>query len=562
MGAIHNLKIQTKLLTGFGIMVLLIGIIGFSGYRSVRNLHGSMDQVIRVQLPSLDFLIEADRDLQQLLVAERSMLFTDPQSKLFSEFVEEYEANFKQSDTRWNKYKALAMTDAEKAVFDTYENARREWTADSRKVLNLVGQGTSQAIEEARRISLGDAKQHFEKMRDQLDKLTEINLAQVDAEAKAADATYAANKTMLLVSILFGVGVGFLLAWTISRMIVRPVKAMVAGLKDIARGEGDLTKRLEGLAQDELGDLAGWFNTFMDKLQGIIREMADNAGMLDSASGTLAELSNHMSTGAEEMSGKSDGVAAAVEEMSANIGNVAAAMEQSSTNVDVVSASAEEMSSTINEIAQNAEKARSISDQAVVTARGSSEQMDALGKAAVGVGKVVETITEISEQVNLLALNATIEAARAGEAGKGFAVVANEIKELAKQTSNATLDIKDKIDDIQASTDGAVSGINEVTAVIGTINDIVATIASAVEEQSTATMEIAKNIAEVSNGIQEVNENINQSSTVSSQIAMDIGSVNVSSNEMANSSGQVKISAEDLRRIAQKISTVVGSFKV
>jgi methyl-accepting chemotaxis protein len=120
----------------------------------------------------------------------------------------------------------------------------------------------------------------------------------------------------------------------------------------------------------------------------------------------------------------------------------AAAMEESATNVTMVTTSSEEMSATIGEIAQNAEKARTISDQAVSKATDTSGQMDGLGRAAQGIGKVVETITEISEQVNLLALNATIEAARAGEAGKGFAVVANEIKELAKQTSEATLEIK------------------------------------------------------------------------------------------------------------------------
>jgi methyl-accepting chemotaxis protein len=188
--------------------------------------------------------------------------------------------------------------------------------------------------------------------------------------------------------------------------------------------------------------------------------------------------------------------------------------------------------------------------------------MNALGKAAVDVGKVVEAITDISEQVNLLALNATIEAARAGEAGKGFAVVANEIKELAKQTSNATQEIKGKIANIQTSTQGAVSGIDEISGVIKTINDIVGTIAAAVEEQSAATREIASNIAQVSSGIQEVNENVSQSSAVSSQISQDILMVNQAAGEMANGSGQVKASAEDLLGISKKLTVVVNSFKV
>ena len=562
MKLIKNLRIRVKLLAAFGIMVLLMAIIGYSGYRSISSVHEDLEKIYSFQMPSIDFLVEADRDLQQLLVAERSMIFTDPKSPVFKEFVKEYDTNFKQSETRWNKYTALAQTDEEKALFDFYGKARQAWQADSRKVVELARQGTAEASEQAEVLSLGDAKTNFEKMRDQIDKLTEINLALAEKASTNAESAYTSGVTVLMLTIVLGVAAGILLAWMIARMITTPVNAMVEGLKDIAEGEGDLTKRLDESAKDELGDLAGWFNTFMGKLQGLIKEMAGNVATLDNSSSTLAELSNHMSSSAEDMFGKSNTVSTAVEEMSTNINNVAAAMEQSSTNTGVVAASAEEMSSTINEIAQNAEKARTISDQAVSTAQGSSEQMDALGQAASGVGKVVETITDISEQVNLLALNATIEAARAGEAGKGFAVVANEIKELAKQTSDATLDIKGKIANIQESTSGAVSGIEEISKVIRTINEIVGTIAAAVEEQSSATQEIATNISQASSGIQEVNENVSQSSAVASQIAQDIGIVNQSASEMANSSGQVKVSAEDLRNIAQGLNTVVNSFKV
>jgi methyl-accepting chemotaxis protein len=248
--------------------------------------------------------------------------------------------------------------------------------------------------------------------------------------------------------------------------------------------------------------------------------------------------------------------------MSANLNNVAVAMEQSSTNASMVATAAEEMTATIGEISHNTAKARSISDQAMHKARTTSDQMDGLGQAAQSIGKVVETITDISEQVNLLALNATIEAARAGEAGKGFAVVANEIKELAKQTSEATLEIKERIANIQDNTEGTVKSINEITDVITTVNTIVGTIATAVEEQSAATQEIANNIAQATQGIQEVNENVNQSSTVAAEISSDIAAVNQSSSEIANSSDQVKASSDGLKQMAAKLNAIVGSFKI
>jgi len=559
---IKNLRIGKKLLVGFGIMVIFMGIIGYSGYRSVSEVHHNLEKIYLVQMPGIDFLIEADRDLQQLLVAERSIIFTDPKSPLFQEFLKEYETNLEQSEKRWNSYKALAQTDGEKALFGDHENARSAWLTDSRKVLELAGKGTPEDLHEAQALSLGKVKDGFEKMRDPLDKLTDINLVLARTASDDAIATYGSSVTLLVLAILFGISAGIGLAWFMARMITRPVNAMVEGLKDIAQGEGDLTKRLNNVGEDELGDMAGWFNTFMDRLQNMIREMAVNATSLDAASNTLAELSSHMSTGAEEMFEKANTVATAVEEMSTNINNVAAAMGQSSTSTNMVAAAAEEMTSTINEIAENAGKARTISDEAVHIAEESSGQMDLLGKAALAVGKVVETITDISQQVNLLALNATIEAARAGEAGKGFAVVANEIKALAKQTSDATLDIKGNITDIQTSTKGAVSGINEISKVIRTINEIVGTIAAAVEEQSSATQEISNNISQASGGIQEVNENVTQSSAVAGEISREINVVNHSASQMSKSSGQVKVSAQDLNLIAQKLNAVVNSFKV
>jgi methyl-accepting chemotaxis protein len=344
--------------------------------------------------------------------------------------------------------------------------------------------------------------------------------------------------------------------------IVRALKEMIVSFQDIAEGEGDLTKRIQIRSRDEIAELAGWFNTFLGKLQAMIKKIAQNSVHVDHSSSELAEIANMMSGSASETSTRADNVAAAAEEMSANLNNVAAAMEESSTNTSMVATAAEEMTATINEIAQNAEKARGIADQAVHKANAASGQMDELGKAAMGIGKVVETITEISEQVNLLALNATIEAARAGEAGKGFAVVANEIKELAKQTSAATLEIKENIEHIQGSTDVTVKGIDEISTVINDVNEIVGTMATAVEEQSAATQEIAANIAQASQGIQAVNENVNQSSTVASEITQDIAVVNQSSGEIANSSDQVKVSAEDLKRMAVELNTIVGSFKV
>ncbi len=348
----------------------------------------------------------------------------------------------------------------------------------------------------------------------------------------------------------------------IYRSIIRPLNNTVLMIRDIAEGEGDLTKSLDIKTQDEVGELAKWFNTFTDKLRTMIKDIAGNADTLNMSSSELSDLSSLMTGGSDQMASKSSAVTASADEMNSNMDSVAAAMEEASMNTGMVATAAEQMIGTINEIAQNSEKAAVITNEAVIQSKNASGRVEALGIAAQAIGKVTETITDISEQTNLLALNATIEAARAGEAGKGFAVVANEIKELARQTAEATQDIKEKIQGIQGTTAGTVQDIKQISKVINDVNEIVSTIATAIEEQSVTTKEIASNVVQASRGISEVNENVAHSSTVAGQIAGDISEVNRSVGEMSNSSSQLNMSAEKLSTLAVQLNGMVGKFKI
>lgn len=369
-----------------------------------------------------------------------------------------------------------------------------------------------------------------------------------------------------IITMLVVAGAVFVLTITLCLLIVFGIvgslKSMVLSFKDIAEGEGDLTKRIQSSGKDEISELAKWFNTFIEHLQQIIVSISRNTSSVNDHSQNLSSIAASLSQNANETSDKSDSVAASAEEMSTNMNSVASAMEQSSTNTSMVASAAEEMTATINEIAKNAEEAHTISEKAVNQATATSERMAELGKAAEAISKVTETITEISEQTNLLALNATIEAARAGEAGKGFAVVANEIKELAKQTAEATLDIKKQIDGVQGTTNITVGDIREITSIINSVNELIETISTSVGEQSAATEEIANNINQAAQGLGEVNENVSQITLVASTITQDISLVNSASTEISESSRNVDTSSVDLQKAAQELQQILAKFKV
>ncbi len=364
------------------------------------------------------------------------------------------------------------------------------------------------------------------------------------------------------------VGAGFVFAFVIilsiilSNRIVHPIVSANNMLRDISQGEGDLTKRLPVQSQDEVGYLAMYFNAFVEKLQGLIGEVAGNANAVASSATELSAVSSQTAQNVETVSQRISAVAAASEEFSVNMSNMAADMEQATVNLSSVASATEEMSATIGDIAANSERARAIVIQASEQAAQVASMMKQLGIAAQEIGKVTETITEISSQTNLLALNATIEAARAGAAGKGFAVVANEIKELAKQTAEATEDIKAKIRGVQSSTGSAIADIEKITNVVSEVGEVVSSIAAAIEEQAVVTKDLAANIAHVSSAVKEANERASQTAAVSKDLAKDIATVEAAANEIRMGGEQVQASAAELSKLAEELKTLVGRFKV
>jgi methyl-accepting chemotaxis protein len=391
-----------------------------------------------------------------------------------------------------------------------------------------------------------------------------VALAATKQDAKIADLESGARQSFLLAAVLLGAVLLGVIAFTFVsiRKLLHTVTVVNQSIRTIARGEGDLSARVEISSNDEIGQLAAYFNEFLGSLGQIVSDIKARAGESAQASRNLQDISRMLSGKASDTSQVAGSVAAAAEEMSVSMKNVAQAMDHTSGNIATIAAAAEEMTATVAEIASSADRARTVSASSVATAHQVAQTMEQLGSAASQINKVTETINEISAQTNMLALNATIEAARAGLAGKGFAVVASEIKQLARQTAVASEDIRNKIAGIQVSAADATRNIGSVGAIITEVDEIMSGIASAIEQQAIVTREIAGNIAQASHGIADANGNVGQAAEVSGTIARDINALTTAVAAIANSGGELLSSAGTLAAGARTQEDSVARFKL
>jgi methyl-accepting chemotaxis protein len=446
----------------------------------------------------------------------------------------------------------------DKRQLETWKNAVTRFREINLRVIELAKAGkrseaqtlyesqTAPAFEE-----IDTEMEKFIRLRETALKEHEQNRARVVGQVRMILLAFSA--VALVVAIALGV--------MMTRSITRPLQVTVDHLGEIAHGivSHDVPEELQK-RKDEFGAMSRALEMMTVSLRKAFSELGHGIDVLSSSSAELSATSSQMSNGSHKTAEKAHAVAAASEQMSANTTSVAAGMQETTLNLSHITVSTEQMTSTIDEIATNSERARLITREATRKAGEITEQMNHLGLAAHEIGKVTQTITEISSQTNLLALNATIEAARAGSAGKGFAVVANEIKELAQQTASATEDIKKRIVDVQSSTTSGIASIETISHVIGEVSEIVTTIATAIEEQASVTKDIAQSIAHASTGVESANGRVAETSQASREIANDIADVDRAAKEMADGSEQIRSSATQLSSLAEDLKVTVARF--
>ncbi len=425
--------------------------------------------------------------------------------------------------------------------------------------------------------------------------IAEIDMAEVDIPVDQL------SSAVILIAVIIALVIAVFALW-IGTSIANPLKKITEVAKEVANG--DLTQEVTIKQRDEVGELASSFREMSDNLNDSIGEISMNAGTVSASSEELSSISAQMSTGAEEMSTQSSTVASAAEQITQNISTVATSAEETSSIVENIATMSEEMSVSIKDVAKSTAQASQISSDANIKAEDVGKRMNELSDVVKQVAKIVELIKDIADQTNLLALNATIEAAGAGEAGKGFAVVATEVKELARQTAEASDDISNQISTMLESSNEANSAIEQIIKIIAEVSDInqniatsmteqdatmtdtsgtLATVAKSTQDVAAVTKDVTKSVddiaraaGEVATSAEEVAQNVNEAATSVQDIARsieeahkgvmyvssNIQGINTAADETAAGAGQTNLSARDLSQLASKMQSTVQKFKL
>ena len=524
---VRNMNIAPRAALGFGLLALLVFALGIFALVQMSSMRKQSDHVETKWLPSVMELGALGQDLMRVrTLTLRLMLNRSPEAlRDNAGKLDQLKAGLKVTQ---QNYAALIGSPRERELYEAFAAVQAAYMQRQDKVMELSAAGQT---DEALKMINGEMTQLADKMTVALNELTTLNKQGALDASDLARAVFSSAFAWVVGMMLLTALITLLLAWGLTRSIVRPI-AQALGIAQVVAA-GDLTAEIVVEGCDEPARLLEALKVMQQSLRRTIMRIADSSNQLASASEELSTVTEDATRGLHQQSLEIDQAATAVNEMTAAVEEVArnavATSEASGESDRIAQHGREQVQQTVASIAHLAED---------VTEAG--EQVETLAQKVYGITKVLDVIRSVAEQTNLLALNAAIEAARAGEAGRGFAVVADEVRALAHRTQSSTQEIEQLVGDIRQGTDQAVAAmqgsnsraqttlelaqsagvaLDEIAAAITLITERNVVIASASEEQAQVAREVDRNLTNIRDISLQSSAGANQTSAASHELS-------------------------------------------
>lgn len=501
----NSFSIAKRLAMGFGVVLALLLVVALSGYWGMESVTNETVSMLHGDAKLSQLADEAKIATLELRRFEKDTLLNMDNRPVMANYQEKWKTQLAKLRTTVADLHVLAVTAEDKQLVDQMDREIDIYQRGVDGVVAGIGAGTIKTPQDGN-AEVTKVKDEIHRMEDAATDLSEKHRQIMAGKDKIINDFASRTAIVLLTIVLITFCVASAVTFFVSRGITRPVKAMAGHLHEMAQGGGDLTKRIDIGSHDEVGQMAGSFNAFVQKLEEIISEVRTSSDGIASAASQVASSASSLSQGTSEQ---------------------AASIEETTSSLEEMSAS----------IAQNAENSRQMEQMAVKGARDSEDSGGAVGETVTAMKQIAERISiieEIAYQTNLLALNAAIEAARAGEHGRGFAVVATEVRKLAERSQTAAQEI------------GGLAG--KSVGVAERSGELLKELVPAIKKTAELVQEVAASSSEQSTGVTQINKAMTAVDTVTQR--------------NASSAEELSSTAEELAAQSEALQQLMAFFRV
>ncbi|EPR09248.1 methyl-accepting chemotaxis protein [Ruminiclostridium papyrosolvens] len=570
---LKNLKIAHKIIFLSAVLLLFIGIIGFTGYYFISSSHIEVSSMYQDRLLPIEWLNDSISKTNENENYILYLVFYSNDKQSQTKFINNIESNSKAIDENWEKYKKTKLDKFESDNIVLFEKARKEFrdvrdkiiesacAGNKKEALNLLNNNISYLRGEQK--TLEDLAEYCRNVANDINSQNNKN--------------FIFAMEIMIAIIVFALVVGLLLSFLIANGIIRPIEMLKKELNLLVETGGDLTQQIDIKRKDEVGQLADSVNKFLENLRNIVSGIIKESTVVENSIALVEQKMEDLNTFVENVSSTTEEISAGMEETAAATEQVNASSQEIESAIEAMNEKAQNGSLEAEEIGNRAVTLRDSSILSEKTANDIYEETTHKLKTALENSKAVEhinvltgTILQISDQTNLLALNAAIEAARAGEAGKGFAVVADEIRKLAEESKTA-------VNEIQRVTNEVISAVTDLSEGSRTVlnflettvrpdyssmvktgesyNNDAAFVFELISDFSATSQELTASVEGIIRAINDVTKTVNEGAAGTQSIAEQ----NIEIVEMVS---KVKNEMEISSRSTQKLKEIVGKFTV